>query len=174
MKRRWEMLPVILVAVMLLAAGTACALTAPDRLNEGRGTRENPVPARTFAKTTQYEIRALSVIRPVTTDTSSATDASDDRSMEFMKVQFEVLCTKDSEEICNLTELRDNFQLVGSNGVLFPPDYTLEIDDPLLEGEILGGAQKTGWLVYQVPAGLAVNEAVAQYGEDLRVFFRLP
>lgn len=58
--------------------------------------------------------------------------------------------------------------------MLFPPDYTLEIDDPVLEGEILGGAQKTGWLVYKVPVGLAVNEAVAQYGEDLRVFFRLP
>ncbi len=70
-----------------------------------------------------------------------------------MKVQFEILCKKDPEEICNLTELRDSLQVVGGSGVLFPPDYTLEIDDPLLEGEILGGAQKAGWLVFKVPQG---------------------
>jgi hypothetical protein len=34
---------VLLVVVMLVTAGAACALNAPDRLNEGRGTRENPV-----------------------------------------------------------------------------------------------------------------------------------
>jgi hypothetical protein len=91
-----------------------------------------------------------------------------------MKVQFEVRCTRGEEEICDLTELRDNIQLVGGEGVLFPPDYSLEIDDPLLEGEILGGGVKAGWLVYRVPHGLPVTEAVVEYGEDLRVFFAAP
>ncbi|NLE50808.1 MAG: hypothetical protein GX613_05320 [Chloroflexi bacterium] len=173
-KQRWSVAPVLLVLTALLAAGAACALNSPDRLNEGRGTRDNPVPARVFAKTTQYDVRALSVLRPLPLETETPSEEQTDLSYEYMKVQFEVRCTRDAEAICNLTELRDNFQLVGGEGVLFPPDYTLEIDDPLLEGEILGGGEKAGWLVYRVPHGLAVTEAVVQYGEDLRVFFRLP
>lgn len=172
-KQRWKAAPVVFVAGILLAAAAACAFNAPDRLNDGRGTRDNPVPARVFAKTPSYEVRALSVLRPLPVDEAEAPEGGTTGS-EYMKVQFEVLCARDPEEICNLTELRDKFQLVGGEGVLFPPDYTLEIDDPLLEGEILGGAQKPGWLVYRVPNGLPVTEAVVEYGEELRVFFRLP
>jgi len=173
-KQRWGAAPVLLVVVMLVTAGAACALNAPDRLNEGRGTRENPVPARVFAKTTQYDVRALSVLRPLPVETETPSEEESDLGYEYMKVQFEVRCTRGEEEICDLTELRDNIQLVGGEGVLFPPDYSLEIDDPLLEGEILGGGVKAGWLVYRVPHGLPVTEAVVEYGEDLRVFFRLP
>jgi len=173
-KRRWGATPVLLALVMLLVAGAACAFNAPDRLNEGQGTRDKPVPARKFAKTPQYDVRALSVVRPVTVTSEGESGKNTDIASEYMKVQFEVRCNKDPEEICNLTELRDSLQVVGGSGVLFPPDYALEIEDPLLEGEILGGAQKTGWLVFKGPQGLSVTEALAQYGEDLRVFFRLP
>jgi|GEM_PF-1704597 hypothetical protein len=172
-KRWWGAAPALLVAGMMLAAAAACAFNSPDRLNDGRGTRERPVPARVFAKTPQYEVRALSVLRPVPVEGQGEGETTD-IGTEYMKVQFEVLCSRDPEEICDLTELRDNFQVVGGEGVLFPPDYTLEISDPLLEGEILGGAQKAGWLVYKVPTGLTVTEAVVEYGEGLRLFFRLP
>ncbi len=62
--RRWGAAPVLLALVMLLMAGAACAFNAPDRLNEGQGTRDKPVAARKFAKTPHYEVRALSVVRP--------------------------------------------------------------------------------------------------------------
>jgi len=174
LRHRQSVGPALLVLALLLAASAACAFSAPDRLNEGKGTRSDPVPARKFAKTTQYDVRALSVVRPITPPDDALLETDDDLSSEYMKVQFEVRCTKDAEEICDLTALRDSFQVIGGKGVLFPPDYTFKLEDPILEGEILGGAQKTGWLVFKVPQGLPVTEAVAEYGDDLRVFFQLP
>ena len=119
-KRWWGAAPALLVAGMMLAAAAACAFNSPDRLNDGRGTRERPVPARVFAKTPQYEVRALSVLRPVPVEGQGEGETTD-IGTEYMKVQFEVLCSRDPEEICDLTELRDNFQVVGGEGVLFPP-----------------------------------------------------
>lgn len=159
---------IFLVLVMLGAASLACMQTAAG-LNEGKGTRQDPVPAREFAKTSNYEVRALSVVRPMEVK-------SDSPGSEYMRVQFEIKCRKAEDAVCNLGDLRDDLKLVSSDGVLYDPvdGVALSQADKPLEGEILGQATNAGWVVYEVPLGLEVTAGVAAYGQDQRTFFKLP
>ena len=163
-------LSMMLVFISVLATALACA-QSPAGLNQGRGTRDNPIAARSYAKTTSYEVRAQSVVRPVP-DLAPENDVE----KEYMKVQFEIKCARDSDEVCDLAVLREQFRLVDEEGIIYESDPTVELparDDPL-ECEILGGAAKAGWMAFRVPVGVPVNTALAEYGEDQRIFFRLP
>lgn len=163
---------ILLVFMMLLAASVACMQQSPEALNEGKGTRDDPVLARQYAKTDVYDVRVLSAVRPV----QIPTPTDEDIEVEYMKVQFGVKCTKAAEDICNLDELRSNFKVVSEEGILYDPALTIEPSegDSILGGEILGEAEQAGWLIYEVPVGINVTEAVVGYGEDMRVFLKLP
>jgi hypothetical protein len=163
---------VLFVGMMLLAASVACMKQSAAVLNEGKGTRDDPVAARQYAKTDVYDVRVLSAVRPA----QLPTPAGQETEQEYMKVQFGVKCTKAEDEVCNLGELRSDFKVVSKDGILYDPALTVEAPngDNVLAGEILGGAEQTGWLIYQVPVGVTITEAVVGYGEDMRVFLRLP
>jgi len=156
--------------IMLVLASLACMQASAGALNEGQGTRDNPIAPRKFARTGDYEIRALSTIRPVTADNYTAPEG-----FEFMKVQFEVKCTKSEAEICDLTDLQNNIKVVSNTGILYTADPETQLDKPLA-GEILGGAADAGWLTYVVPVGMTIDQALAQYGMDGAnlIFFKLP
>jgi hypothetical protein len=161
------------VLVWLLAASLACMEQAPEHLNEGRGTRDDPVPARVYAKTTNYEVRAQNAVRPM----AGATPTQDEEfPTEYLKVQFEIKCIRGTDEICDLNEIGPNLTVISDDGVIYEADMTatLPAGDSPLDGEILGGAEQAGWLVYQVPTGIPVTLALAKYGQDQRIFFKLP
>lgn len=166
--RRRPALYVGLVTVFLWLATVACSFNSPTTLNDGKGTSDEPVPVQTYARTSDYDVRALSVVRPV--EELSLPPESD---MEYMRVQFQVRCTQGSDEVCDLTELRQDIKLVDNNGVIYEPQLNVGVDNPL-EGQILGDAEKAGWLVYAVPQGLEVHRALTEYGQDQRVFFLIP
>jgi hypothetical protein len=163
---------IIFVAVLLLASSMACMQQSAEVLNEGKGTRDDPVAAMKYAKTDAYDVQILSAVRPA----QIPTPAGQKTDHEYMKVQFGVKCTRADDQVCNLDEFRVNFKVASEDGILYDP--ALEIDVPqgdnVLEGEILGGAEQTGWLLYQVPVGVPVTLAVVGYGDDLHVFLKLP
>jgi len=154
---------------MLLLGALACSFQTPENLNEGRGTREKPVPAREYAKTTDYDVRAMSVVRPLAPDVQP----EDDPESEYLRVQYQIRCTKSESDVCQLASLGRNIQLVDASGILYPPIYNVELEKPL-QGEILGDAEQTGWLAYKLPRGVEICCAVSEYGDDMRVFFGLP
>lgn len=161
--------PVWLVVGMLVFSSVAC-MRQMDTLNQGKGTRDDPVTALQFAKTMNYDIRGTSVERGA--DIPGEMPASDHT---FMRVEFEVICTKDSEQICDLENIAEDVKLVNTMGRLYPPRLDVAQDSPL-SGEILGKARYTGWLVYEVPESSTIQVAVVPFsadGEDL-VFFNLP
>ena len=160
----------LLVIMLLMLASAACTLFSAESLNDGRGTRENPVPARTYAKTTSYNVRALSVVWP---QKDEADQTVDDMQMVPVRLQVEIQCGREDDEICQLEEIGQEIKLVDDTGALYEPILTETVDDPL-EGEILGDAAKAGWLSYEVPRGINISSAVAEYGEEQRVFFKLP
>lgn len=164
----------VLAAAMLLISGLACASESATTLNEGKGTRADPVVARKFAKASSFDVRALSVIH---LSSSTPTPEETPAGIEVIKVQFEIKCTRGSDEICDLGELRNNLKLVSEDGIIYEAaldgDGLAESDQPL-KGEILGGAQQAGWMVYAIPAGVEVKLALAEFGEDELVFFKLP
>lgn len=157
-----------LVIAALVFSTVACALSSPETLNDGKGTRENPVPPRTYALTSNYAVRALSVVR----DTHNG-DQSSPAEHEQIRVQFQIRCEEQEDEVCQLKDIRGHIRLVDANGIVYEPLWSADVDKPL-EGEILGSGEKTGWLAYELPRGVDVMFAVADYGEDQRVFFQLP
>jgi hypothetical protein len=162
--------------MMLAVSALACMQQNAEVLNKGQGTRDDPVAARQYAHTTTYDVRAMNVVRPMNVENTPAA-LDDNTQSEYMRVQFEIKCSRGTEEICNLDELRAGIKLVGTNGVLYEPLSDFVLDDesePPLAGEILGGAEQSGWVVYQVPVGMSVPQAVAEFGQDQHVFFSLP
>ena len=157
-----------LVVLLLGFATMACVLSSPDTLNDGKGTRDNPVPSRTYAHTIDYDVRALSVVW----EQQNGSQASNSQDAQ-LSVQFQIRCNEAEDEVCRLEEIGRDIRLVDASGILYEPVFSLAIDDPL-EGEILGDGEKAGWLAYQLPRGVEILAAVAEYGEEQRVFFQLP
>lgn len=157
---------VLLVVLMLVASMTACSLNSPEMLNDGRGTRDNPIPARMYARTSQYDVRVLSVVMP---QTEEATESE----KRPIRVQYQIHCTKSTEDVCRLQDIGRNIKLVDASGILYDPIFSRTVEEPL-EGEILGDAEQAGWLVYEIPNGIELAAAVSEYGDDQRVFFELP
>ncbi len=168
--------PLFVILVLSISA-LACFQQSRAELNNGKGARDNPVAPRKYAVTPDFSIAALSVVRrPITAgDIAEPTQEAepDDLHLEYLKVQFQVKCNLAEEKICNLDEIRPHIQLVSDTGILFDSIET-ENNDPLLGGEILGGAEKTGWLIFKVPVGMVVTTAVARYEDGEMVFFGLP
>lgn len=167
----------VFVVLMLLASGLACASESATVLNEGKGTREDPIAARKYAKAASFEVRALSVIYETLTEDATPAPQETPAGVDTLKVQFEIKCTRGPDEICDLGEMRNNLKLVSSDGIIYEPildDAGLEESDRPLQGEILGGAQQAGWMAYQIPTGIQVTLALAEFGEGERVFFKLP
>jgi hypothetical protein len=160
----------LLVMLLLLLAGAACTLFSAESLNDGKGTRENPVPARVYAKTTSYNVRALSVVWP---QVDQADQPVDDMQTISVRLQVEIQCERADDEICQLEEIGREIKLVDGTGALYDPVDTETVEEPLT-GEILGKAEKAGWLLYEVPRGIEIKSAVAEYEQDQRVFFNLP
>jgi hypothetical protein len=157
-----------LVMLTLVLAATACVLSAPETLNDGKGTRENPVPPRTYAHTINYDVRALSVVWEQQND-SQVSDSEDAQ----LSVQFQIHCNQAEDKVCRLADIRGDIKLVDASGILYEPVFSSDVDDPL-EGEVLGNGEKAGWLVYQIPQGVEILAAMAEYGQEQRVFFQLP
>ena len=166
---RRRLTAICLVIVMLLFASLAC-MRQTDTLNQGRGTRDDPVTALQFARTRSYNIRGMNVTRPMTFDHRSTP-----KGYEYIGVEYEVLCTRGSEEICDLDAIADGIKLVSSTGHLFSPVDNLPVDNPL-SGEILGNARKIGRVVYQTPINTAISTATVAFKSDSAdlVFFKLP
>ncbi len=82
-------------------------------------------------------------------------------------------CTKPDDEICVLEDIRRHVKLVDGSGILYEPEFSVEGETPL-EGEILGQAEKSGWVMYRMPYGVEVASLVVEYGDDQRLFFALP
>lgn len=159
----WGVIAVLVLAIL------ACSGTPASTLNDGKGTRNDPVPVGKYMVTTNYEIRAQAVTYM---DTEQPTNEAD----EYRKVQFQIKCRKSPDDICDLGEIRDNLKLVSTTGIIFDPVYnvTLPPSDRPFQGQILGDAEQVGWLVYQTPKGLEVTLAMAEYDPDRRGFFALP
>jgi len=155
--------------VSLLLATMACVLFAsPAELNDGKGTRERPVPARQYAKTLDYGVTALNAVwPPQDKETSLAAETID------LRVLFQIKCLMLADQVCQLDQIASHIKVVDGSGILYDPVFASDIGDPL-EGEVLGGATKAGWLVYQIPRGVQITLALAEYGQDQRVFFELP
>jgi hypothetical protein len=164
--KRWNAFGLVLISLTLSAM--ACALISAEALNDGKGTREDPVPARVYARTTDYEVRALSVVWSNPNDSSST-----DPQNASMRVQFQIRCDAADREVCPLAEIAGNIKLVDAAGILYDSVLDGDLEKPL-EGEILGEAEKTGWLAYQVPRGVEICCVVALYDPELSVFFDLP
>lgn len=164
----------VMVVAALLLAILACSGTPASSLNEGRGTRNDPVPARRYTRTTEYEVRVLTVVRPSPPDAEATAEPSE--LTHRYHVQFQVKCRKPPDDICDLDAISDQLKLVSSDGIIYEPmtNPPLEESDTELEGRILGGAEKTGWMVYEAPTGVELSLAMAEYGQDRRAFFRLP
>jgi len=160
-----------LLILMLLLASMACTLFSAESLNDGRGTREKPVPARVYAKTTSYNVRALSLVWPQPTE--EASQSADDLQTVRVRLQVQIQCQRKNDQICRLEDIGREIKLVDEAGTLYEPIMAVDLEDPL-EGEILGDAEKAGWLAFDVPRGVTISAAVAEYGEDMRVFFKLP
>ena len=156
------------IAVLVLAI-LACSGTPASTLNEGKGTRNDPVLVGKYMVTTTYEIRAQAVSYVDTQEPASDAD-------EYRKVQFQIKCTKSADDICDLSEIRDSLKLVSTTGIIYDPvpGVKLPPSDKPLQGEILGGAEQVGWLVYEIPIGVEVKLAMAEYDTDRRGFFVLP
>jgi hypothetical protein len=157
------------VIAALVLAILACSGTPASTMNEGKGTRNDPVPAGKYMITNKYDVRAQAVSYVDTQDPPSETD-------EYRKVQFQIKCTKSPDDICDLSEIRDSLKLVSTTGIIYDsvPGVTLPPSDKPLQGEILGGAEQVGWLVYEIPIGVEVKLAMAEYDTDRRGFFSLP
>lgn len=167
----------VVVVLMLLISGLACASENAKVLNEGKGTRDDPIAARTYAKASSFDVRALSVIYMSPTENPSPAPEETPTGVNTLKIQFEIKCTRGAEESCNLSELRNNLKLVSDDGIIYESigdNSRLAESDQPLEGEILGGAEQAGWMLYEIPTGVTVRVAVAEFGEDQRVFFKLP
>lgn len=157
-----------LVVGFLALAVLACSFNSPTTLNNGRGSVDKPVPLQRYARTSDYDVRALSVVRPM-----PEADPGPEADWEYMRVQFQIRCTLGKEKVCNLTELRSQLKLVDDGGIIYDPELSVPVENPL-EGEILGNAEKAGWLAYAVPKGLQVARGMAEYGQDHRLFFFIP
>jgi hypothetical protein len=159
----------LLALICLLLATMACVLiSAPEELNDGKGTRERPVPARQYAKTLDYEVVALNVEWPQQDKQTSLSSETVD-----LRILLQIKCLKLADQVCQLDEIASHIKAVDGSGMLYDPVFAPDIETPL-EGEVLGGATKAGWLVYQIPQGVQVRLALAEYGQDQRVFFQLP
>jgi hypothetical protein len=157
-----------LALIFLIPGAMACALISAEALNDGKGTRDVPVPARVYAKTTHYEVRALNVVWSAENDSSST-----DPQYASLRVQFQIRCGAADNEVCELAKITGNIKLVDTAGILYDPVFDEDLEKPL-EGEILGDAEKTGWVAYQVPRGVEISSVVALYAPDQNVFFDLP
>jgi hypothetical protein len=157
-----------LVMLMLALATTACAITSPQTLNDGRGTRENPVPTGMYAHTTNYDVMAIGVLRKPQNDNQSTS-----QDTQTLQVQFQVRCNEPEDQVCQLDQIGQKLRLLDANGVLYDSVYSSDLREPLA-GEILGGAKTTGWLAFQVPSGVNITAAIAEYGQDQYVVFMIP
>ncbi|HEX3053690.1 MAG TPA: hypothetical protein VHP83_23730 [Aggregatilineaceae bacterium] len=166
-----------LVILLLSIAALACFQQSRSEMNNGKGARDNPVSPRKYAVTSDFSIAALSVVRrPITaSEISEATQEAspDDLQFEYLKVQFQVKCNLADEKICDLSEIGTHVQLVSDTGILINPTDMENSDSPLA-GEILGDAEKTGWLIFKVPIGMVVTTAVVRYDDGEMLFFALP
>lgn len=158
-----------LVLMLLTLASAACALSSPEALNDGKGTRKNPIPPQTYAHTPDYDVRALGVVW----EQPEHSQPVDSQDTQHLRVQFQIRCDKPEDAICQIEEIRQGIQLVDASGILYDPVFSATIEN-LLEGEILGDGEKAGWLAFQVPRGVELVSAVAEYGDDQHVFFQLP
>jgi hypothetical protein len=158
------------VVVMLLGLSTlSCAVfSSPGTLNDGKGTREDPVPMQVYAKTIDFDVRALSVVW-MDQEAAGKSEPSDQRPL---RIEIQVRCTKLNDETCDLKNIAQHIKLVDESGILYEPIFSIQLEQPL-EGEVLGGAEKAGWLAYQIPRGVDVSSMVAEYGEEQLVFFNL-
>ncbi|WP_119068692.1 hypothetical protein [Aggregatilinea lenta] len=157
------------VIAALVLAILACSGTPASTLNEGKGTRNDPVPVGKYMVTTNYEVRAQAVSHVDTEEPSSETD-------EYRKVQFLIKCRKSPDDVCDLDQIRENLKLVSVTGIIFDPVPNVDLppSDKPLGGDILGEAEKAGWLVYEIPIGLDITLGMAEYETDRRGFFVLP
>lgn len=159
--------PALLVGMLLVISGMACTVfSSPGALNEGQGTRDDPVAVHIYAKTIEFDVRALSVVWMTQSDTDK------DLSERTLRVQLQVRCTKADDQICVLEDIGERIKMVDASGILYEPSSNT--DENPLEGEILGGAEKAGWLVYRIPRGVEIASLVAEYGQEQHVFFELP
>ncbi|NDJ78551.1 MAG: DUF4352 domain-containing protein [Chloroflexi bacterium] len=156
----------VLIGVAL--STIACALSSPETLNDGKGTRENPVPPRTYARTVNYDVRALNVVWEQQNESTSS------ESLEIpLRVQYQIRCTKDEGDVCQLEDIHPNLKLVDTNGIVYESVFLADLEKPL-QGEVLGDGEKVGWIAYRVPRGVEITAAVAEYGAEQHVFFELP
>lgn len=160
--------PWLVLIVLVLSTG-ACMLSSPESLNDGKGTRENPVPPRTYAHTTdEYDVRALNVVWE-----QENGDQENTSEEVRLRVQFQIHCTEDANKVCNIEDIKPNIKLADASGILYEPIFPSSIKDPL-GGEVLGDGEKAGWLEYRIPRGVEIIAAVAKYGQEQYVFFQLP
>jgi hypothetical protein len=159
-----------LVMLFLALATTACMITSPQTLNDGRGTRENPVPTGLYAHTTNYDVKAIGVLWEQQND-SQSTSSQD--TTQPLQVQFQIRCNEPEDTVCQLDQIGQKLKLLDVDGVLYDSVYSANLKEPLT-GEILGGAEKTGWLAFQIPSGADITAAVAEYGEQQYVVFLIP
>jgi hypothetical protein len=118
-----------LAFILPALSAMACALISAEGLNDGN--TGGAVPARTYAKTTDYEVRALSVVWS-NPDDSSTTDSQ----YAGMRVQFQIRCDAADREVCPLGEIASNIKLVDAAGILYDSVLDDNLEKPL-EGEIL-------------------------------------
>jgi hypothetical protein len=160
----------LLVLTLLALSTLACSiLSSPEALNDGKGSRENPVPLKEYAKTIDFDVRALSAVWI----NRGGNESEEDPQEQSIRIQLQVRCTKQDDEVCVLEDIRDHVKLVDGSGILYEPGFAVGDEKPL-EGEILGEAEKSGWVMYRMPYGVEVASLVVEYGEDQRLFFELP
>lgn len=160
----------LLVLALLALSTLACSiLTSPEALNDGKGSRENPVPLKEYAKTLDFDVRALTAVWI----NRGGSESDEDPQEQSIRIQLQVRCTKQDDEVCVLEDIRGHVKLVDGSGILYEPGFAIENETPL-EGEILGGAEKSGWVMYRMPYGVEVDSLVVEYGDDQRLFFELP
>jgi len=115
--------------------------------------RSNPAPPGSNIGVYTMFISVLNSIRPADdlVQSASASNPAPGQERQYLLVEVALLCDLSSDSTCSLSP-SDDFQLVGSSGVLIEPARLTQAPDRTLkETEFFGGSTISGYVPFVIP-----------------------
>jgi len=117
-------------------------------------TRDNPIPAKTWV---DYgggiQVAIAEVVRPATNLVMRANQFNNKPGdgQEYIQVAVALACKKKSSETCSFSPYA--LSAVGADGNVRPLEAFVAGIEQLDSNDMFGGAEKSGWTFFIVPAG---------------------
>ncbi|NDJ85755.1 MAG: hypothetical protein GYB66_07705 [Chloroflexi bacterium] len=141
---------VVLIAIGLLADS---AQREAEEANDGRGAKDNPIPANEVVKFKNFNIEVGDIIRPADArvlEMSPAINEEAAEGMEYVLVWLRMECARDEDEVCEGRDVRT--RLVDNQGTEWGrdgSDFTV-IEPDFAQREAAGGNSLEGWKYFVI------------------------